>query len=289
MRLIALTTLVMVAFAANSVLNRAAVGAGEIDALTFAMIRASAGAVMLTLLVVLRGRRLPLLQTGRMIGAGSLAVYLLGFSVAYVQIDAGLGALILFGAVQVTMFAGGLVGGERPPIQRWVGAGVAMAGLVWLIWPAGAVQVPVLAAGAMLSAGIGWGLYSLAGRGAGDPLAETGANFIWAVPVCIVVLLVLPASPEAGAASLNGMALAVLSGAVTSGLGYALWYAVLPRLRASVAGLVQLSVPVIAALGGVVLLSEGLSLRLIGAAALVIGGIAYGLGAGQRTRGSRES
>ncbi|MEQ8367488.1 MAG: DMT family transporter [Roseicyclus sp.] len=289
MRLIALTTLVMVAFAANSVLNRAAVGAGEINALTFAMIRASAGAVMLTLLVVLRGRRLPLLQTGRMIGAGSLAVYLLGFSVAYVQIDAGLGALILFGAVQVTMFAGGLVSGERPPIQRWVGAGVAMAGLVWLIWPAGAVQVPVLAAGAMLSAGIGWGLYSLAGRGAGDPLAETGANFIWAVPVCIVALLVLPASPEAGAASLNGMALAVLSGAVTSGLGYALWYAVLPRLRASVAGLVQLSVPVIAALGGVVLLSEGLSLRLIGAAALVIGGIAYGLGAGQRTRGSRES
>jgi drug/metabolite transporter (DMT)-like permease len=289
MRLIALTTLVMVAFAANSVLNRAAVGSGEIDALTFAMIRASAGAVMLTLLVVLRGRRLPLLQTGRMIGAGSLAVYLLGFSVAYVQIDAGLGALILFGAVQVTMFAGGLVSGERPPIQRWVGAGVAMAGLVWLIWPAGAVQVPVLAAGAMLSAGIGWGLYSLAGRGAGDPLAETGANFIWAVPVCIVALLVLPASPEAGAASLNGMALAVLSGAVTSGLGYALWYAVLPRLRASVAGLVQLSVPVIAALGGVVLLSEGLSLRLIGAAALVIGGIAYGLGAGQRTRGSRES
>jgi len=224
-----------------------------------------------------------------MIGAGSLAVYLLGFSVAYVQIDAGLGTLILFGAVQVTMFAGGLVSGERPPIQRWVGAGVAMAGLVWLIWPAGAVQVPVLAAGAMLSAGIGWGLYSLAGRGAGDPLAETGANFIWAVPVCIVALLVLPASPEAGAASLNGMALAVLSGAVTSGLGYALWYAVLPRLRASVAGLVQLSVPVIAALGGVVLLSEGLSLRLIGAAALVIGGIAYGLGAGQRTRGSRES
>jgi len=277
MRLILLTGLVLVAFAANSILNRMAVGPGEIDAVSFAVIRAVAGAVILAALVLMRGRVLPLGGRGRAIGAGSLALYLVGFSLAYIEIDAGVGALILFGGVQVTMFGGALWGGDRPPVARWIGAGVALAGLAWLIW---------LATLAMLAAAFGWGIYSLAGRGATDPLAETAANFVLAAPLCALPLIVLPFAQGATTA---GIALAVLAGAITSGLGYALWYAVLPKLGASTAGLVQLSVPVIASLGGVIVLSEDVTLRLIGAGALVIGGIAYGLLAPQRTKGSSGS
>ncbi|AHM04327.1 protein of unknown function DUF6, transmembrane [Roseibacterium elongatum DSM 19469] len=288
-RLIGLVSLAMLAFAANSILNRAAVGGGEIDALSFAILRAVSGAIMLSALVLARRRRVPVLRPQRVVGAGALTLYLLGFSVAYVQIDAGLGALILFGAVQVTMFAGGVVGGDRPPARRWIGAAVALVGLGWLIWPAGAISVPPMAAAAMLAAGVGWGVYSLAGRGATDPLAETAANFAWAAPLCLLPVLLLPASPEASPPTSYGVALAVVSGAITSGLGYALWYAVLPRMAPSVSGLVQLSVPVIAAAAGVALLGEGLSLRMLGAGALTLGGIAYGLGAFHMIRGSRAS
>jgi drug/metabolite transporter (DMT)-like permease len=288
-RLAGLVALAMLAFAANSILNRAAVGSGEIDALSFAIMRAVAGAITLSVLVLARRRCVPVLRRARVIGAGSLTLYLLGFSVAYVQIDAGLGALILFGAVQVTMFFGGVVGGDRPPARRWIGAAVALAGLAWLIWPTGAVSVPPVAAIAMLSAGFGWGLYSLAGRGATDPMAETAANFAWAAPLCMLPLLVMPVTLEPSVPTDFGLALAALSGAVTSGLGYALWYAVLPRMAPSVSGLVQLSVPVIAAAAGVALLGETLSLRMLGAGALTLGGIAYGLGAFHRTRGSSAS
>ncbi len=288
MRLPLLTALVMVAFAANSVLNRLAVGPGEIDALSFAVIRAAAGAATLAFLVLLQARRLPLFHSNRILGAGSLALYLIGFSLAYIQIDAGVGALILFGAVQITMFGGGILGGERPVFARWAGTAIALLGLAWLIWPSGPVALPTGATLAMLAAGFGWGLYSLVGRGATDPLAETGANFVLAVPLCALPLLILGVGTLADATA-TGIGLAVASGAITSGLGYALWYTVLPRLKASAAGLVQLSVPVIAALGGVLLLSEGITLRLLGAGALVIGGIAYGLTAPQRSKGSSGS
>jgi len=286
MRLIALTALVMVAFAANSILNRMAVGMGEIDATSFALTRAAAGAIALATLVLLQRKALSLTGRARAIGAGSLALYLIGFSLAYIQIDAGIGALILFGAVQITMFAGALIGGEAPPRARWIGTGIALAGLAWLIWPSGALVLPLQATAFMLAAGFGWGIYSLAGRGAKDPLADTAANFVLAVPLCALPLLFLP---FAETATTTGVALAVLAGAVTSGLGYALWYLVLPQLGASTAGLVQLSVPVIAALGGVAILSEDLTLRLIGAGLLVIGGIAYGLITPQRTSGSSGS
>lgn len=276
MKFALLTALVMVAFAANSVLNRAAVGAGLIDAYSFALIRAVAGALCLSVLVLAQRKTLPLLARSRIIGAGALVLYLLGFSVAYIQIDSGVGALLLFGAVQVTMFAGGVLGGERPPRRRWIGSGIAMAGLAWLIWPVGPVALPFGAALAMLAAGIGWGLYSLEGRKAKDALSETAANFVLAAPICVLPLL-LPLG-EGAVLSSGGVVLAVVSGAVTSGLGYALWYAVLPKIGASVAGLVQLSVPVIATLGGVLLLSEDVTARMIGAGALVLGGIAYGLG-----------
>ncbi len=288
MRLLALTALVMVAFAANSVLNRAAVAAGEIGALDFALVRAVAGAAVLVLLIRLRHGSVPLLEPKRVLGGLMLTTYLIGFSVAYLAMNAGLGALILFGGVQVTMFAGALVMGERPPARRWIGAGLALAGLAWLVWPGGAVAAPLWAVAAMAAAALGWGVYSLIGRGSADPLGDTGAAFVWATVAAFVAVLVQTGGATVNDASLHGLLLAVASGAVTSGLGYALWYAVLPRIGSSVAGLVQLSVPVIAALGGVVLLAEAPSLRMLGAGAVVLGGIAWGLWP-QRTKGSSGS
>lgn len=288
MRLAALTALVMVAFAANSVLNRAAVGAGQIGALDFALVRAVAGAGLLVLLIRLRHGSLPLLQPRRMLGGLMLTTYLVGFSLAYLAMDAGLGALILFGGVQVTMFTGALVMGERPPARRWIGAALALSGLAWLVWPGGAVNLPLWAVAAMILAAIGWGIYSLIGRGSSDPLGDTGAAFVWATVAGFLAVLVQTGGSPVNDATWAGLALAVTSGAVTSGLGYALWYEVLPRIGASVAGLVQLSVPVIAALGGVIFLSEAPSLRMLGAGALVLGGIAWGLWP-QRTKGSSAS
>ncbi len=288
MRLAALTALVMTAFAANSILNRMAVGPGLAGALDFALIRAVAGAATLAGLVAFRrSGGLPFVSTRRIPGALGLAVYLLGFSLAYLAMDAGIGALILFGGVQVTMFAGAVAAREKLPPRRWIGAALALGGLGWLVWPSGAVALPPAASAAMLAAAVGWGVYSLVGRRATDPLAETAANFALAAPLCGAALLVLQgASLDA---TTPGIALAVLSGAVTSGLGYALWYSVLPRLDASVSGLVQLSVPVIAMLGGVLLLGEVLTLRMLGAGLLTLGGIAYGLGAFQLARGSSGS
>jgi len=288
MRLIAVSVLVMVAFAANSVLNRAAVGGGQIGALDFALLRAVAGAGMLMVLIRLRGGAVPLLAPRRVLGGVMLFTYLIGFSLAYLAMDAGLGALILFGGVQVTMFAGALVLGERPPARRWFGAGLALVGLVWLVWPGAGATASLWAVGAMAAAALGWGIYSLIGRGSADPLGDTGAAFVWATVLGFVAVLVHTGGSMVNDATWAGMALAVISGAVTSGLGYALWYRVLPRIGASVAGLMQLSVPVIASLGGALLLAEAPTRAMILAGAVVLGGIGWGLWP-QRTKGSKGS
>ncbi len=278
MRLILLTALAMCAFAANSVLNRMAVGAGLIDPITFAVVRLMAGAVTLGVLVWVRraitGGVVWPGWAGRGAGVAGLLLYLVGFSLAYVGLHAGLGALILFGVVQITMFAGALAAREMVPGQRWAGAGLAFGGLVVLLWPVGA-DVSPWHAGLMAMAGVGWGIYSLAGRGAGDPLAATAANFVLAVPL---VVMVVPWVPWESAP--QGVWLALLSGAVTSGLGYALWYALLPGLGAARAAVAQLTVPVLAAGAGLVLLDEALSWRFLLAAGLVLGGVA--LASGQR-------
>ena len=289
MRLFALTALVMIAFAANSVLNRAALAGDEINALTFAWIRVASGAVALAMMVLVRDRSLSLLGPYRVTGVLSLAVYLLGFSLAYVSLDAGVGALILFGVVQVTMFGAGLLAKEPIPAMRWCGAGLAFAGLAWLLWPNGGTQTSPLHAGLMVAAGMGWGVYSLVGRKGAEPLAATAANFILAAPLCFVLLALVPISPDAEPASTLGVTLAILSGVVTSAMGYALWYSVLSRLEASVAAVAQLTVPVIALTGGVIFLGEGASFKFLLASALVLGGVALSALAGQRTKGSKAS
>jgi drug/metabolite transporter (DMT)-like permease len=251
-----------------SVLNRWAVGLGHIGAVEFAVIRLVSGAAMLAALVLWqRGGMAWPGRAGRMAGVLGLSVYLIGFSLAYRGLDAGTGALVLFGMVQVTMFAGALIAREAVPARRWVGAGLALGGLALVASPGTAAVGPVLM---MLAAGAGWGLYSLAGRGAGDPLAATAWNFLLSVPLVLPIGLGLGFTRPDGI----GVALAVLSGAVTSGLGYALWYVVLPQLGAARAAVAQLTVPVIAALGGAVLLAEAPGLRFWAAAVLVLGGVA---------------
>lgn len=267
MRLFLLTALVMLAFAANSVLNRMAVGAGEIGAVEFAVVRLAAGAVVLVALVALRGRGWRGASVGGVVG---LLSYLFGFSLAYGQLEAGTGALVLFAVVQVTMFGGALLAGEAVPGRRWAGAALALAGLAVLVAPAGGGWMGFAA---MVAAGVGWGVYSLAGRGARDALAATAGNFGLALVPGVLVAVV--AGVDMGAASGFGLALAVVSGAVTSGLGYALWYAVLPALGAGRAAVAQLTVPLIAAAGGAVLMGEAVGGRFAVACLLVLGGVAW--------------
>lgn len=264
----------MLAFAANSVLNRMAVGAGLIDPVSYAVIRLAAGAAMLAVLVmgrrVLWGGVVWPGWAGRTAGVAGLLAYLFCFSLAYLTLDAGIGALILFGSVQITMFSGALMARETVPALRWAGAGLAFAGLLVLVAPGGNIGAygPVLA---MVGAGAGWGVYSLAGRRAGDPLLATAANFVLALPIAVALGLFLGLGH---ATQTSGIGLAILSGAVTSGLGYALWYLVVPQLGAARAGVAQLTVPMLAAGAGAVWLGEEIGMRFILASALVLSGVA---------------
>lgn len=272
MRLFLLTALTMLAFAGNSVLNRMSVGGGLIDGVAFAAVRVTAGAVLLGVLVALR-QGVPVWPgaRGRAAGVAGLTVYLFGFSLAYMALGAGTGALVLFGTVQVTLFGAALILGEVIPPRRWAGAALAFGGLLVLLVPVGAGFPSLPHVLMMVAAGVGWGVYTMSARGGTDPLGATAWNFILSVPVAALVWLMLHANMVATGA---GVALAVLSGAVTSGLGYALWYTVLPALGATRAAVAQLTVPLITAAGGLVLLAEVPDWRFFAAAALILGGVA---------------
>lgn len=273
MRLFLLTTLTMIAFAANSVLNRLALETGEMDVMLFGVIRLASGALMLAALVTVQGRGFALEGRGRLWGVSALLAYIFGFSLAYDTLDPGFGALILFAVVQVTMFAGALASREMVPPMRWIGAALALAGLGWLLAPGGTQSFAALPTLSMIAAGVGWGIYSLLGRGARDPLQATAMNFVLAAPVALVIWV------AAGTTAVMpmGVVWAVISGTVTSGLGYALWYRILPDLGASRAAVAQLTVPLIALGGGMVLLGEVLTLRFAMAACLVILGVVLSL------------
>ncbi|WP_422048767.1 EamA family transporter [Shimia sp.] len=280
MRLLLLTAITMTAFAANSVLNRAAVGGLGMDAMSFGVIRLVSGALALGVLIAWQKRGFAIGGVGRGVAVAGLLAYIFGFSLAYRGLDAGLGALILFGVVQITMFGGAVVAREDMPMTRWLGAGLALAGLVWLLAPGSGGSaggaVSVAHAAAMAAAGLGWGIYSLQGRKESDATQATAMNFILAAPVAVLLSWALAGEIViGGAAALSGqgVALAVVSGVITSGLGYALWYAILPGLGASRAAVAQLTVPVIAMAGGMAFLAEPLTLRFVGAAVLVIGGV----------------
>ncbi|MDF1804621.1 DMT family transporter [Thalassovita sp.] len=278
MKLFLLTTLTMIAFAANSVLNRMGLSFEGMDPFVFGSIRLLAGALVLAgVSLVLRGS-ISFGGKGRLVGVLSLLVYIYGFSAAYVMLDAGLGALILFGTVQITMFAGALVLREPVPALRWVAAVLAFVGLCWLLWPVETNEgIPLVHGGLMVLAGVGWGVYSLAGRGAADALQATAANFLVAAPLGGALTLFSSVPFDPLALPMPGVWLAILSGAITSGLGYALWYSLLPALGAGRAAVAQLSVPVIAIVGGVVFLLELPDTRFLIATAIVLGGVALSL------------
>ncbi|WP_108816543.1 DMT family transporter [Loktanella sp. Alg231-35] len=274
MKTFALTCVIMCAFAANSLLNRLGVAIQHMDPMDFATVRTAAGAVMLWVLVIGRnGPKPALFKARRFAGAAALAVYMVGFSWAYITLDAGLGALILFGVLQIVVFGWAVVEGGHIPLLRWVGAAIALAGLCVLLWPSGEAALPLGGALAMTVAGAAWAAYTLLGRGEADPLGATASNFLLCLPLVAAVML----ATQIGPMPIPGVITAIIAGAVTSGLGYALWYRVLPSLPTTVAGIAQLSVPVIAVAAGVALLGEDLSARLIIAGALVLGGIAVSL------------
>ena len=275
-RTFALVVVIMCAFAANSLLNRLGVAVQGMDPMDFATIRTAAGAAMLWLLVLTRsGPRPSLINAKRVAGALSLAVYMIGFSWAYITLDVGLGALILFGVLQIVVFGWAIVEGDKIHALRWLGAVIALAGLCVLLWPSGNSAVTLGGALAMTAAGAGWAAYTLLGRAEADPLGATASNFLLCLPLVAIAMLVngLNTMP------LSGVVTAIVAGAITSGLGYALWYWVLPQMPTTVAGIAQLSVPVIAVVAGVLFLGEVLSLRLGIAGALVLGGIAVSLSA----------
>lgn len=267
-RLMCLTTLALLSFAGNSLLCRAALAHTSIDAASFTTIRLISGALVLWGLVQFTRRE----ATGRgsWPSAFALFAYAAAFSFAYLTLPTGTGALLLFGSVQASMIGWGFFKGERFAALQWLGLGLASAGLVGLLLP-GLSAPPLGGALLMIAAGVAWGVYSLRGKGAGDPLRVTAGNFMRTVPVALVMSLLFMNSAQVDTA---GAVYAIASGAVTSGIGYAIWYTALPHLKATTAATLQLSVPVIAALGGIAWLGEPLTLRLLLASAAILGGIA---------------
>lgn len=282
-RTLPLTLAALLAFAANSILCRTALGEGLIDPVSFTQIRLFSGAA--ALLPFFWARRAAVWPPRRTDWRPALAlfVYAIGFSLAYIALDAGTGALILFATVQVSMIGLGIAAGDRPGPLEWAGLAVAVAGLVWLLFP-GLHAPPLWAAALMGLAGAAWGVYSLLGRGESDPVAGTARNFLFTVPL---VLALFVAGPSWAEADLAGVALAVTSGALTSGLGYVIWYAALPGLTPMSASVVQLAVPAVAAAGGILLLGEMLTLRLAVATALILGGIYVTVRAGRGRASAR--
>lgn len=281
LRTIALTATAMVAFAANSVVARLALAGSAIDDLGYTGWRLASGAVVLFLLSRLVGRRdgAPALA-GSWPQAAALFGYALAFSIAYLWLGAAVGAIVLFGAVQFGMIARALVAGDRPGALEWGGLAIAFAALVWLVSPGVAAPSP-LGVALMAFAGLCWAAYSLLGRGSVDPLADTTGNFVRCLPVAVLLIAwgwrVHP--PDTA-----GLAYAVASGALASGLGYAVWYAVLPALSRVTAASVQLTVPAIAAAGAVVFIGEPLTTRMVAASLAILAGIALAILAGERRR-----
>lgn len=278
------TALAMIAFAANSLLCRIALGHTRIDPASFTTIRIASGALVLGLIVHMRRSAPRDPRTASSLGEGSwpsalaLFAYAAAFSFAYTRLTTATGALILFGAVQATMIGHGLLAGERLSGQQTLGVAAALAGLVGLLLP-GLSAPPLASAATMLVAGVAWGVYSLRGRSGGDPTRVSAGNFLRATPIAFALSLL---GLDAFSLDRAGALAAVVSGALASGLGYAIWYGVLPALGATRAAVVQLSVPVLATIGGILFLGETPSLRLVLASIAILGGIALVIRAGAR-------
>ena len=264
-----LILLTLIAFAANSVLGRLALSEGDIGAWSYTLIRIISGAIVLFCLAGVKQS----ISNGSWTGAGSLLIYAVFFSFAYLMLPTGTGALILFAAVQLTMLGWGFSQGERLNWLQWAGFILAVAGLVYLLSPG--LEAPSAPGAALMTiSGIGWGVYSILGKGAGNPTARTSGNFLKAsfilIALSVPILWNLPEPPPTA----KGWALAISSGAITSALGYALWYHVLKDITVTRAGVAQLTVPALAALGGILFVSEPLTIRFVSASVLILSGVA---------------
>jgi drug/metabolite transporter (DMT)-like permease len=278
MRTIALTTIAMVAFAANSVFARLAFARAGAEPLSYTGLRLAAGAATLALLLLLRRQRTR--PAGSWAGAAALFGYAILFSIAYIQLGVGTGALILFASVQIGILGWAIYRGDRPGIIEWLGFVVAFAGLVYLISP-GVVAPDPLGALLMVAAGLCWAAYTLIGRGSASPLADTAGNFIRTAPIAAVMIV---AGTLMHGVSPGAALYAIASGAFASGIGYAVWYAVLPALSRTRAAIVQLTVPAIAAASGVLFIGEALTPRFVLATIAIIGGVALALVTAGRRR-----
>ena len=269
LRVAGLTVLALVAFAGNSVLCRLALADSSIDAASFTTVRLVSGAIALLIILSATSRGTRPVSYGSWMSAAMLFLYAACFSFAYISLDTGIGALILFGMVQATMVAGALMAGDRPTVAEWIGWLLAIGGFVYLVSPG--LTAPSPGGSALMAiAGIAWGIYSLRGRNESFALAGTTYNFVRSVPL---VLIVSAFSLQDLHLTTNGVVLAIFSGAITSGVGYAVWYTALQSISSMQAAMVQLSVPVLAAAGGILLLSESISLRLFVSSLLILGGI----------------
>ena len=274
MRTFLLTAITMIAFGANSIFGRIALEGDAIDPSSYSFIRLLSGAIMLAILVVLSsGVRKKNLGHGNLISAFCLFAYAAAFSFSYVNIETGVGALILFACVQATMIGWSLYKGDRPSLFEWLGIMIAFGAFIWLVSPGLEAPDP-LAAAMMAISGIAWGAYSLRGKSASDPLKATAGNFMLSVPMGLALLLITLSISQI---TTYGVILAIASGAITSGMGYALWYRVLPKLTATRASIVQLTVPIVAGIGGLVFLAEPLTFRFVLASALILGGVAISI------------
>jgi drug/metabolite transporter (DMT)-like permease len=269
LRIILYTAFALTAFAFNSILCRIALGKDEIDAASFTAVRLVSGALTLSILLLSFSKTRSVVKTGNWRSAFFLFAYAICFSFAYLGLTTATGALILFGCVQMTIIGISIARGERPSSLEWIGLAVALGGLVYLVFP-GLTSPPLISAVLMAAAGVAWGIYTLRGKGSTDPLADTTGNFIRSVPM--IGLAALPFVFQMHISG-RGILLAVLSGSVASGIGYTVWYAALKYHTPTRAAVLQLAVPVIAAAGGVIFMSETADSRLVIAAALILGGI----------------
>lgn len=269
MKAVLYTTLALLAFAANSVFCRLALGNGDIDAAGFTLIRLFSGAMVLSVVVLLTHRRDSQRSKGSWSSSWMLFIYAICFSYAYISLDTGTGALLLFGSVQITMIAISLRNGNHLHASEWIGLAMAFLGLCYLVLPG--ISTPSANGFILMTiAGIAWGIYTLRGKASSNPLADTGYNFIRTLPLQLILLSV--AYPMISLTT-QGVILAILSGVVASGIGYSIWYLALPLLSTTQAAVLQLSVPIIAAFGGLIWIGEGITQRLMISAVLTLGGI----------------
>ena len=272
-----LVLLTMLAFSGNAILTRAALYSFNMDPELVLLLRVSSGAITLLLISYMGKYSLKILSLLHFKTAAALSLYLIGFSYAFTNLETGIGVLIQFGVVQLVMFASSFLSDQKVPKNKTIGAIIAFTGLIYLLWPSGDFTLNFESSVLMAIAGMAWGIYSVLGKKAESAIAATTASFLISTPICLIFVLLLPNNPDLSWSN-KGALLAIASGSITSGIGYALWYYVLPKIPSTNAAVSQLSVPLIAAAGGMIFMQELITLKFVISCVLVLGGIALTIG-----------